>query len=410
MTDIRRDVVLLFATRFARMFAYGLVSIVLVLYLTRIGFDEKTIGLLLSLTLAGDMLISLWMTTRADRIGRRKMLIAGAVLMTLAGLVFVSTSFFPLLMLAAIVGVISPSGNEVGPFLAIEQAAISQEITGSQRTHLFAFYNLFGSVATACGALTAGWTIHWSERAGIDTVRADRGILIAYAAVGIALALLFSRLSRGVEPPTQQANRPNAFLGLHQSRGIVLKLSTLFALDAFGGAFVLQSFVAYWFTVRFNVDPGLLGTVFFFANLFSGLSGLVAARLADRIGLINTMVFTHIPSNALLILVPLMPTFEWSMAVLLARFAISQMDVPTRQSFVVSVVTPDERSAAAGVTNIFRSCGAMLAPLPAGYLLASPSTLSVPFFVAGGLKIVYDLALLIMFRQATAVDETVPKI
>jgi MFS family permease len=407
MTDARRDIVLLFATRFVRMFAYGLVSIVLVLYLTQIGLDERTIGLLLSLTLAGDMLISLWMTTRADRIGRRKMLIAGAVLMTLAGLVFVSTTFFPLLMLAAIVGVISPSGNEVGPFLAIEQAAISQEITGSRRTHLFAYYNLFGSVATALGALTAGWTIHWSEQSGIDAVQADRGILIAYAAVGIMLAFAFSRLSQSVEPAMERVSRPNAFLGLHQSRGIVLKLSTLFALDAFAGGFILQSFVAYWFTVRFEVDAGSLGNVFFFANLLSGLSGLAAARLADRFGLINTMVFTHIPSNVLLILVPLMPTFESSMLLLIARFAISQMDVPTRQSFVASVVAPDERSAAAGVTNIFRSSGAMLAPFLAGILLASPKTMSVPFFLAGGLKIVYDLALLIMFRHMTGVDEPV---
>jgi len=406
MTAAKRDVVLLFITRFARMFAYGLVAIILVLYLTQIGFDEKTSGLLMSLTLAGDMLISLWMTTRADRIGRRKMLVAGAILMTLAGLVFVSTNFFPLLMIAAIVGVISPSGNEIGPFLAIEQAAISEEITGSQRTHLFAYYNLMGSVATALGALTAGWTVHWSERAGISAVQADRGILVAYAAIGLLLALIFSRLSPAVEPATPQENRPNVFLGLHKSRGIVLKLSSLFALDAFAGGFILQSFLAYWFTVRFDIDPGVLGNVFFFANLFSGLSGLVAARLADRIGLINTMVFTHIPSNILIMVVPLMPTFEWAMAALLARFAISQMDVPTRQSFVASVVAPDERSAAAGVTNIFRSCGAMFSPYLAGILLGSPATLSVPFFLAGGLKIVYDLALLLMFRQARTVEES----
>jgi MFS family permease len=406
MTAAKRDVVLLFITRFARMFAYGLVSIILVLYLTQIGFDERTSGLLMSLTLAGDMLVSLWMTTRADRIGRRKMLFAGAILMTLAGLVFVSTSFFPLLMIAAIVGVISPSGNEIGPFLAIEQAAISEEVTGSRRTHLFAYYNLIGSLATALGALTAGWTVQWSENAGITAVQADRGILGAYAGVGLLLALIFSQLSPAVEPATPQGNRPNAFLGLHRSRGIVLKLSSLFALDAFAGGFILQSFMAYWFSIRWGADPGQLGNVFFFANLFSGLSGLVAARLADRIGLVNTMVFTHIPSNVLLILVPLMPSFGWAMAVLLARFSISQMDVPTRQSFVASVVAPDERSAAAGVTNIFRSCGAMLAPFLAGILLQSPATISVPFFVAGGLKIVYDLALLVMFRQAAALEET----
>src|SRR3954465_12841526 len=192
MTAAKRDVVLLFITRFARMFGYGLVSIILVLYLTQIGFDERTSGLLMSLTLGGDMLISLWMTTRADRIGRRKMLVAGAILMTLAGLVFVSPTFFPLLMIAAIVGVISPSGNEVGPFLAIEQAAISEEITGSRRTHLFALYNLVGSFATACGALAAGWTMQWSENAGIAVQSADRGILIAYAAIGLLLAAAFS--------------------------------------------------------------------------------------------------------------------------------------------------------------------------------------------------------------------------
>jgi MFS family permease len=406
MTAAKRDVVLLFITRFARMFAYGLVSIILVLYLTEIGFDERTIGLLLSLTLAGDMLISLWMTTRADRIGRRKMLIAGAILMTLAGLVFVSTSFFPLLMIAAIVGVISPSGNEIGPFLAIEQAAISQEITGSRRTHLFAYYNLMGSFATALGALTAGWVVQWSQNAGMSAVQADRGILVGYAGIGLLLALVFSRLSPAAEAASPQGDRPSAFLGLHQSRRIVFKLSSLFALDAFAGGFILQSFMAYWFTRRFDVDPGVLGSVFFFANLFSGLSGLVAARLADRIGLINTMVFTHVPSNILIMLVPLMPTFEWAMAMLLARFAISQMDVPTRQSFVASVVAADERSAAAGVTNIFRSCGAMLSPFLAGVLLSSPATLSVPFFLAGGLKLVYDFSLLMMFRQVRTAEET----
>jgi MFS family permease len=399
MPRFRRDFGLLFATRFARMFAYGLVSIILVLYLTRIGFDEKASGLLLSLTLAGDMLISLWMTTRADRIGRRKMLLVGALLMTLAGLVFVSTTFFPLLVVAAVVGVISPSGNEIGPFLAIEQAAISEEISGSQRTHLFAYYNLMGSVATALGALTAGWTVQLSENAGFEAVQADRGILVAYAGIGLVLALIFSRVSSAVEPATPQTNRPSAFLGLHTSRRIVFKISSLFAVDAFAGGFILQSFMAYWFAVRWHADPRSLGTIFFFANVFSGLSGLVAARLADRIGLVNTMVFTHIPSNVLLILVPLMPSFGWAMAMLLARFAISQMDVPTRQSFVASVVASDERSAAAGVTNIFRSCGAMLAPTLAGILMASPETLSVPFYIAGGLKIVYDVALLAMFRR-----------
>jgi MFS family permease len=398
MNDRRHDVALLFAMRFARMFAYGLVSIVLVLYLTLIGLDERAIGLLLSLTLAGDLAISLAMTTRADRMGRRKMLIGGALLMVLAGVVFVSTNFFPLLLAAAIVGVISPSGNEVGPFLPIEQAAISEEVEGDERTRLFAWYNFIGSIATALGALVAGWTIGWSAHVGMTEISSYRGIFVGYAGIGVLLAVGFAFASPKVEAVAVESS-PKLLLGLHRSRAIVFKLSTLFALDAFAGGFVLQGFVAYWFTVRFQADPGVLGTIFFAANLLSGVSGLVAARLASRFGLVNTMVFTHIPSNILLILVPLMPTFGLAIAVLLMRFSISQMDVPTRQSFVASVVAPDERAAAGGVTNVFRSCGTMLAPVLAGFMFASPETLSLPFFVAGGLKIVYDVTLLAMARQ-----------
>jgi MFS family permease len=393
------DIAILFLTRFIRMFAYGLLSVVLVLYLTGIGFDERAAGLLISLTLAGDLVISLWMTTRADRIGRRKMLMAGAVLMMLAGVVFVSTNLFVLLLLAAIIGVISPSGNEVGPFLSIEQAAISEEVEGAKRTHLFAWYNLMGSLATALGALLAGWSVQWYVQSGGAQLDAYRGVLIGYAALGLVLLVGFALISPRVESRNAAPSK-RLFLGLHRSRGIVFRLSGLFALDAFAGGFVVQSFVAYWFVVRFNADPGTLGTIFFAANLLSGFSGLVAARLASRIGLINTMVFTHIPSNVLLILVPLMPSFGWAIAMLLMRFAISQMDVPTRQSYVALVVSPDERSAAGGVTNVFRSCGTMLAPVLAGAMLASPQTLSLPFFVAGGLKIVYDLALLAMFRKS----------
>jgi MFS family permease len=397
--NIRRDIALLFATRFVRMFAYGLVSIVLVLYLTRLGFDAKAVGLLLSLTLTGDLVISLWMTTRADRLGRRRMLAAGAVLMFLAGVVFVSTSLFPLLLGAAILGVISPSGSEVGPFLPIEQAAISEEAEPGRRTHLFAWYNLSGSIAAALGALTAGWMIRWNVQAGGSDLIAYRGILTGYALLGLLLVAGFALVSNRVEATPVEISQQRRVLGLHRSRGIVFRMSTLFALDAFAGGFVLQSFVAYWFTVRFDIGAGRLGTVFFAANLLSGFSGLVAARLADRFGLVNTMVFTHIPSNIFLILIPLMPTTGLAITVLLLRFAISQMDVPTRQSLVASVVEPDERAAAGGVTNVFRSSGTMLAPILAGIMFGSARTLSWPFFFAGSLKICYDLTLLAMFRK-----------
>src|SRR5439155_16764843 len=188
------------------------------------------------------------------------------------------TTFFPLLLIAAIVGVISPSGNEVGPFLPIEQAAISEEVHGARRTHLFAWYNLIGSIATALGALIAGWTVRLSEHVGVGDLAAYRGILLTYAAIGLLLIAGFACVSHSVEAIKTDAVGPKLLLGLHRSRAIVVRLSALFALDSFAGGFVLQSFVAYWFTIRFHVDPGRLGTVFFAANLLSGFSGLVAAR------------------------------------------------------------------------------------------------------------------------------------
>jgi MFS family permease len=205
------------------------------------------------------------------------------------------------------------------------------------------------------------------------------------------LALAFTRLSRAAEAPYAEPPGNARWHGLHQSRGVVLRLSALFALDAFGGGFILQSIVAYWFQMQFQLDPAVLGSIFFMANLLAAASALAAAALARRFGLINTMVFTHLPSNVLLILVPLMPTLEWAVGVFLLRSAISQMDVPTRQSYTMAVVRPDERSAAAGVTAVARSVGAALSPLLAGYLLGDSRLVSVPFFIAGGVKIVYDL-------------------
>jgi predicted MFS family arabinose efflux permease len=208
------------------------------------------------------------------------------------------------------------------------------------------------------------------------------------------LALMFTALSNAAEAPNRNLPRhQSSWLGLHRSRGVVLRLSALFALDAFGGGFILQSIVAYWLYIRFQLDPALLGSIFFVANLLAAGSALGAAALARRFGLINTMVFTHLPSNILLLLVPLMPTATLAVAVLLMRFAISQMDVPTRQSYTMAVVHPDERSAASGLTTVARSVGAAISPTLAGYCLANPALISVPFFIAGGVKIVYDLCL-----------------
>lgn len=393
-----RDGRLLFATRSLRLFSYGFLSVVLVLYLAGLGLSEGRIGLLLTLTLVGDTLLSLAITVHADRLGRKRMLALGAALMLLAGVPFALSGNFTVLLLAATFGVISPSGNEVGPFLAIEQAALSQVLPDERRTGVFAWYNLAGSFATALGALAGGWTAQALQGAGLAPVASYRVLVFAYAGMGLVLVGLFAKLSGAIEAPPAAAQAGR--LGLHASKGVVLRLSALFSLDAFAGGFVLQSLVAYWFQQRFGVAPGLLGSIFFVANVLAGLSALYAVRLARRIGLIRTMVATHIPSNVLLILVPLMPTLPWAIGVLLARFSISQMDVPTRQAYTMAVVAPDERSAAAGVTGIARTTGAALSPSLAGPLLAVPALAGVPFFLAGGLKLLYDLLLYRSFRTA----------
>jgi MFS family permease len=388
---------LLFATRWLRLFAYGLVSVVLVLYLGEAGLTEGRIGLLLTLTLLGDTAVSLGITTTADRVGRRHMLVAGALLMAFAGALFALTDNFWLLLLAATVGVISPSGNEVGPFLAIEQAALAQAVPGERRTGVFAWYNLTGSLATALGSLCGGVGSQLLQEYGFSGAGIYRPLLFVYAGIGLVLAAGFTRLSPAAEASAAGGTPPGPVplsrFGLHRSRGVVVRLSALFALDAFGGGFVLQSIMAYWFHVRFGLPAAALGGIFFAANLLAGLSALAASPLARRIGLIRTMVLTHLPSNLLLILVPLMPDAGLAVTVLLLRFAISQMDVPTRQAYTVAVVSPDERSAASGVTAVARSIGAALSPLLAGAFLANPALASVPFFLAGGIKIVYDLLL-----------------
>jgi MFS family permease len=393
------DGYILFGTRVIRMFAYGFLSVVLVLYLAQLGLSEGLIGLLLSLTLIGDAAISLWMTTTADRIGRRRILMAGAGLMLFAGVLFAVTDRVALLLIAAIIGVISPSGYEVGPFLPVEQSALSQIVPDRVRTQVFAWYNLVGSFATAAGALCGGGLTEFLQQVGIVPLNSYRTVVVLYGMMGVILAALFAQLSPEVEAVHSDGPQTSTRLGLHRSRSIVLKLSTLFGLDAFAGGFVVQSLIAYWFHVRFGVEPAALGGIFFGANILAGISALAAAWVAARIGLVNTMVFTHLPSNILLMLVPLMPNLPLAIIVLFVRFSISQMDVPPRQSYTMAVVAPDERSAAAGVTGIARSIGAAISPTIAGAFLSNPVLLSAPFFVAGALKVIYDILLYRGFRE-----------
>jgi MFS family permease len=407
-SHFQRNIRLLFTTRIVRLFCYGFLSVVLALYLAQAGLNEKTIGLLFTLTLAGDAVITLWLTTSADRFGRRRTLLVGALLMAGAGLVFIVTRNPILLMAAAIIGVISPSGNEIGPFLSVEQASLTQLLPDERRTQIFAWYNLSGSFATAVGALTGGWLAQSLQDGGMTAFESYRAVLAGYVVGGVALAVLFLFLTAAIEIPKETLqSAAKRTLGLHRSRSVVLRLSSLFAMDAFAGGLVIQSMVAYWFHVKFGIEAGVIGSIFFGANILAGISALLAGRMSKKIGLINTMVFTHIPSNILLMLVPLMPTLPLAIGVLLARFSISQMDVPTRQSYTMAVVAPDERSAAAGVTAIARSVGASISPSLTGIFLSTPLLLSAPFFLSGGLKIIYDLLLYRSFRRLKPPEEQV---
>lgn len=407
-----RDAWLLFAARAVRMSGYGALGVILVLYLTSAGLDAGQVGLLLTLTLVGDTLISLWLTTHADRIGRRQTLVIGALLMAAAGMVFaaapslaVGSTLFLVLLVAATIGVLSPSGAEVGPFLPIEQSSLTEVTPSGRRTGIYAWYNLTGSVATAVGALVAGLVVGGLRAAGWTEIDAYRVILVSYAIRGLVLIPIVRSVSQAIEVPPVDTSVART-LGLHKSRGVVARLASLFALDAFGGGLIVQSLLAFWFHTRFGLPEAALGAIFFGANILAAISALAAARIARRIGLINTMVFTHLPSNVLLMLVPLMPTVELAILVLLARFSISQMDVPARQSYTVSIVDPDERSAAAGITGVARTTGAALSPLIAAPLFAVPGLASVPFFLAGGLKILYDLALWRAFRARRPPEES----
>jgi len=385
-----------------RLFAYGFLSVVLGLYLASLGMDAGAIGGVFTAALVGGAIMTVVLTQVADRLGRRRVLMVGAGLMAAAGAVFALTDNPVLLVGAAVLGAISPSGKEVGPFLSVEQAALPQTASDEQRTHVFAAYNIVGSLAGALGALAAAVP----DLLGLAPVAGYRALIWAYAAAGLVLLVMFGRLSPVIEvaavPASPTAPRPR--FGIHRSRGVVAKLTALFALDSFAGGFIVQGLVAYWFTLRYGVDTATLGAIFFGTNLLSAISFLLAVPIARRIGLLNTMVFSHLPSNLMLMLVPLMPTFEAAAAMLLARHLLSQLDVPTRQSYTMAIVDPDERSAMAGITSVTRNAAAAVAPAFAGLTLAAPS-LGLPFLLAGGLKVVYDLAILAVFRGVRPPEE-----
>jgi MFS family permease len=395
---------LIFAARALRSFSFGWLSVILALCLHQRGFGATAIGAVFTATMVEDAFLTMLLSTVAARMGPARVMAATAPLLAVGGVLLALPESRWLVLLGAVVGTLSPNGQEAGPFAPMEQALLPRTVRSGPAVRVFGWYNVCGFLPSAAGAGAAGATLGWALHLGGDEARAQRGMLLAYAGVGVVLTLLYVRLARleggrGTEGGRTSPGR----LGLGRSRGAVLQLTGLQAIDALAGGFIMQSLLAYWFHVRFGAGPEALGALFFGTNLLSALSFLVATRVAERVGLLSTMVFTHLPSNVLLLLVPFMPSFAAAAAVLLARHVLSQMDVPTRQAYTMALVAPEERPAAAGLTASARALAQACAPVVSGLTMAAAAT-AAPFVLAGGLKIVYDLTLFFRFRSVPLVD------
>jgi MFS family permease len=390
---------LIFAGRAVRSFAFGWLSVILALYLARRGLSAGEIGLVFTATMVEDALLTVFFSTMAGRFGPARVMAATAPLLALGGVALAVQDGRWLLLLGAVIGTLSPNGQEAGPFAPMEQALLPGTVRSGPAVRAFGWYNVCGFLPAALGAALAGAALGLAMRNGADELRAQQAMLLTYAGLGIVLTFLCARLAARIpRVPSAAAPRARGSFGLGRSRAAVLQLAGLQAIDALAGGFIMQSLLAYWFHLRFGVGPEALGALFFGTNLFSALSFLVATRVAERIGLLNTMVFTHLPSNVLLLAVPFMPSFQSAAVVLLARHLLSQMDVPTRQAFTVALVAPEERAAAAGITTSGRALAQACAPAVTGLTMAAAAT-PLPFLLAGGLKIVYDICLYFRFRS-----------
>ncbi len=390
---------MLLRARAVRAFGDGFVSVLLPLHLVTLGLDNLRIGAVATATLVGSAALTLFVGLVAHRFPRRALLVRASLLMVATGAGFALIGDFWPLLVVAFVGTLNPSTGDVSIFLPTEQALLSQAVGAAQRTALFARYNVAGSLVAAVGALAAGLPQFLADGTGIGLNAALRGMFFLYGVLGLVVLRLYRDLSPAIEPGPPRSRHP-----LEQSRRIVYTLAGLFSLDSFAGGFVVQSLLALWLFERFDLSVATAGVIFFWSGLLSAFSQLIAPRLAARIGLVETMVATHLPANGCLVLAALMPTAPWAIACLLVRSALSQMDVPARQSYVMAVVAPEERAAAASVTNVPRSLAAAAGPLPAGWLL-SVSSFGWPLVIAGITKAIYDLLLLAMFRQVRPPEE-----
>ena len=389
---------ILLTARGVRAFGDGFVALLLPVYLTGLGFSPFQVGVLTTATLLGSAALTLAVGLTAHRLSARTLLSAASLLMLATGLAFSQLRAFWPLALVGFIGTLNPSGGDVSPFLPLEQSLLAYAGPEAGRTSLFARYSLTGSLLGAAGALTVGLADQVGARLGLARLDVAAAMFALYGLLGPAVLLLYRRLPE-LEHSEAAAPQP-----LGPSRRKVLVLAGLFSLDAFGGGFLVQSLLALWLFQRFGLSLSAAGAFFFWAGLLTAFSQLAAGRLAKRIGLINTMVFTHIPANLCLILVAFAPGLPAAMGLLLVRAALSQMDVPARTSYVMAIVTPPERAAAAGLTNVPRSLASALSPTLAGLLLTL-SPFAWPLLIGGGLKIVYDLLLLAMFSHVRPPEE-----
>ncbi len=394
------DSLRLIATRALRGLADGAVSVILPSYLSAIGFSATRIGAIVFGTLIGSAALTLWIGLAANRLGRRRVLLGAALLMIATGAGFASvTAFWPLFAIA-VAGTLNPSAGDVSLFLPIEQAALAETVAAQDMTRVFSIYNVAGAGAGAIGALLSGLPAIAARHARLPLASAERCAFVFYASIGVLAALVYLAMTPAIErePPSNGA-RP-----LEKSRGIVMRLSALFCLDAFGGGLAIQSLLALWLFRRFHLSLQAAGWFFFFASLLGAVSQLLSPRIAARFGRINTMAWTHIPANLFLMAAGAMTDVRFALGFLLARASLSSMDVPARQSYVMAVVPPEERAAAASVTNVPRSLASALAPLPAGALLEA-SPFGWPLVFGGLCKLIYDGLLLAQFRAVKPEDE-----
>jgi MFS family permease len=390
-----------------RAFGDGYVSLLLPVYLIELGMTLFQVGIITTATLIGSGIMTLLAGFQAYRFTYKALLLTATALMAATGFSFAAVGGFWPLLLIALVGTLNPSSGDVSLFLPLEHAVLSRFVEDRQRTAIFVRYSLVGALVAAAGALAAGLPDVAVASIQIEIRDALQAMFVLYGLIGLLCAAIYATLPEEAGTAGTggaQKVRSARFAPLQKSRKTVYTLAALFSLDAFGGGFVVQAMLALWLFQKFQLSISTAGTVFFWTGIFSALSYLAAIRIANRFGLINTMVFTHLPANVLLILIPFMPTLGWAIALLLVRSGLSQMDVPARSSYVMAIVPPPERAAAASMTAVPRSLASAAGPFLAGYLL-SISSFGWPLVIAGGLKIVYDLLLLRMFRTVKPPEE-----